>query len=83
MKQHKNRLDRLEQGIPTDDDDTIIIIRLTWGGAEDPEKPPIVCRRTPSGKLVKIGVDTIPPHLRRPTISTTWDDSVYLDLLED
>ena len=84
MKQHKRRIDKLSQQLPTDDDDTIVIIRLVWGGAEDPEKPPIVCRQGPDGKLIKVGIDTIPPHLRRPTIvNTTWDDSEYRDLLED
>jgi len=82
MKAHKKRIDRLEQSIGGgDDDDTILIIRLGW--PEDDKKPPIVCRRTPAGKLVKVGIDTVPSHLRRPAakIDTVWniDD---LDILE-
>lgn len=75
---HKSRLDRLSKRLPADEDDTIVIIRLTWGGEDDPEKPPIVCRRTPGGKLIKIGHDTIPRHLQgEPVkINTVWDDPI-------
>ena len=74
MTNHKNRLDRLANQIPTGDDDEIVIIRLVWGG--DPD-PPMVFRVGKGGRLIrKIGIDTIPQHLRGPAVNITthWDD---------
>mgnify|MGYP000458471475 CR=1 FL=1 len=71
---YQNRIDKLDRQLPSvEDDDEIIIIRLSW---DDPI-PPIVCRRGKDGKLIrKVGLDTIPAHLRGEpvNITTTWDE---------
>ena len=75
MKTYKNRLDRLAQRLPAGDDDEIVIIRLSWGGVEDPDFPPITLRRGVGGKLIKkVGFDTVPAHLRGATVNAVWND---------
>jgi hypothetical protein len=73
---HKRRIDRLASQIPGGGDDDIIVIRLTWGGEEDPARPPIVCRRGRDGRLVKVDADAVPAHLAGPAVNITthWDD---------
>jgi len=66
MKAYKKRIETIEKRVPVDDDDTIVIIRLTWGDEDDHlENMPVSLRRGRGGHLIrKIGIDTVPGHLR-------------------
>ena len=73
MRAHKNRIDRLEQRLPADDDGEIVIIRLTW--PEQDPIPPVTLRRGRGGHLIrKIGIDTIPGHLRGPAVTVMHNE---------
>ena len=64
MKQHQKRIDRIAQRLPAASDDEIVIIRLVYGG--ELQGQPVTLRRGRGGQLIRrIGIDTIPQHLRR------------------
>jgi hypothetical protein len=68
MRSHKTRLDRLANQLPAEYDD-ILIIRILYGGKEDPDKPPLVYKTDKNGSIIRrIGIDTIPKHLREKRI---------------
>jgi len=74
MRAHKNRIERLEQRLPGGDDD-ILVIRILYDGQEDSERPPLVYRTGPDGKIIsRLGVDSIPEHLKKERIKLSWDD---------
>ena len=61
---YKTRIEKLEQRVPADDDDTIVIIRLAWGDEQSLENKPVSLRRGRGGHLIRRhGIDTIPAHL--------------------
>jgi len=61
----KTRIEKLEKRVPVDDDDTIVIIRLADGDVQSLENMPVSLRRGRGGHLIrKIGIDTVPAHLR-------------------
>ena len=74
MKSHKNRLNKLDAQLPPDEDENVItIIRLAW--PEDEVQPPVTYRRGVGGRIIKkVGIDSVPAHLRGEPISVCWNE---------
>ena len=69
---YKARLDKLSEQLPADER-IITIVRLALN--EEEAQAPVTYRRGTGGRLIKrVGIDTVPTHLRAPRVNVRWTD---------